>query len=413
MTHINPAYRTAPDMNENIRRNEMRLSAEPYAFPGMCRGGEYGWPGDFEGRALLAFLCHYQIGGRKIPALDQMMQTLPEHTNGYLFIGKIPDGKTVHEQQLSGHNWYLRAMVAHARAFGDPLSRKAAESTFAHLFLPALPFYDSYPLERTKKEGGVDGHISETQGGWLLSTDVGCAFMCVDGVARYYELTGDERAKKFLEKVIGVFLEADMVKRGFQTHTSLTCLRGTLCFYETTGEEKYLQAVIREFDRYLKYGMTLTYENFNWFGREDIWTEPCAVVDSLLLATRLYSLTGEDRYRVLARRIWFNGLQFCQRENGGAGTSKCVTKEQPVLSVNGYEATQCCTMRYAEGLLCAYKNRELLSWDPDAEIITEPDGRRYCDDRLIVRANGIERPIFSCNTYDKDEALSLRLEVLF
>ena len=85
-------------------------------------------------------------------------------------------------------------------------------------------------------------------------------------------------------KVIDIFLHADMVTRGFQTHTSLTCLRGILSFYETTRQKKYLQTVRREFDRYLRYGMTLTYENFNLFGREDTWTEPCSVVDSLLLA---------------------------------------------------------------------------------------------------------------------------------
>ncbi|MBQ6020429.1 MAG: hypothetical protein IJL26_09665 [Clostridia bacterium] len=409
----NPALWTAPDEDEAARKNELRLSAEPYAFPGVFRGGGYAWPGDFEGRALLAFLCHCRIGGRKIPALTQMMETLPEHANKFLFIGDAPDGKTVNEQQLSGHNWYLRAMVEHARIFGDPLSEKAAESTFEHLFLPALPFYDRYPLERGKRDGGVDGHINGEESGWLLSSDVGCAFMCADGVARYYALTGDTRAKVFLEKIFGVFLAADMVARGFQTHTSLTCLRGMLCFYESTGDKTYLQAVIREFDRYLEYGMTLTYENFNWFGREDTWTEPCAVVDSLLLAVRLYRLTGEDRYRTLARRIRFNGLLFCQRENGGAGTNKCVTKDQPVLQINGYEATQCCTMRFAEGLLCIRENRELFFWDADAEIVTEPDGRRFCDDRLLVRVDGETRPIFSCNTYGKEDALALRLETLF
>ncbi len=136
----NPALWTAPDEDEAVRKNELRLSAEPYAFPGVFRGGGYAWPGDFEGRALLAFLCHCRIGGRKIPALTQMMETLPEHANKFLFIGDAPDGKTVNEQQLSGHNWYLRAMVDHAQTFGDPLSKRQPRAPSSIFFCPRSPF---------------------------------------------------------------------------------------------------------------------------------------------------------------------------------------------------------------------------------------------------------------------------------
>ena len=406
------AHRYTPDGERNIEKSFQRLHEPPYDYAHVFLGNP-GWPGDREGRALLAFLCHYHISGRKIPCMEQMMRNLPARTNACLFFGDVPESGTANEQQLSGHNWYLRALTDYAQTFRDPLALKALKSTFENLYLPALPLYDAYPLERSSAGGGVDGFICGAAQGWALSSDVGCAFMCVDGIARYFSLTGDARAKAFLEKVIDVFLRADMVARGFQTHTSLTCLRGMLCFYETTQEEEYLHAVVREFDRYVRHGMTLTYENFNWFGREDTWTEPCAVVDSLLLATILYHITHEDRYRTLARRIWANGLQFCQRDNGGAGTSKCVTPRQPVLRISGYEAPQCCTMRYAEGLLCYHQNKDLFTYDPFAPIVTEPDGRRYSDDRLIVLSDGEERPVFSCNTVSKNEVGALRLAVLY
>ncbi len=395
----------------NIEKHFRRLLEPPYSYPEVFLGNP-GWPGDREGRALLAFLCHYRISDRKIPCMEKLVSELPERTNKYLFFGDVPAPGTVNEQQLSGHNWYMRALVKYYKLFGDPFTLRAIESTFEHLYLPALPLYDVYPLDRDSAGGGVDGHISVSSCGWALSTDVGCAFMCVDGVARYYELTKDERAREFLVKVIKIFLDADMVKRGFQTHTSLTCLRGILSFYETTGEEAYLEAVKRGFDRYIRHGMTLTYENFNWFGREDTWTEPCAVVDSLLLAVGLFRLTKEDGYRTLARRIWANGLQFCQRDNGGAGTNKCVTPLQPVLRISGYEAPQCCTMRYAEALLCFNENRGLFRYDADAPVAAEPDGRRYADDRLIVSFRGEDRPIFSCNTVPKEELGTLELTIL-
>ena len=345
--------------------------------------------------------------------MEQMLHDLPARTNPCLFFGDVSAGGNANEQQLSGHNWYLRALCDQANTFQDPLALRALKSTFENLYLPALPLYDDYPLERSSAEGGVEGNVCGEAHGWTLSTDVGCAFMCVDGVARYFALTRDDRARVFLEKVIDIFLHADMVTSGFQTHTSLTCLRGILSFYETTRQKKYLQAVRREFDRYLRYGMTLTYENFNWFGREDTWTESCAVVDSLLLAVNLHRLTGELRYRTLARRIWANGLQFCQRDNGGAGTNTCVTQKQPVLQISGYEASWCCTMRYAEALLCWHKNRELFTYEPFAPVVSEADGRRYSDDRLIVQTGGEIRPIFSCNTVPKETLETLELNVLF
>ena len=401
-----------PDGNRNIEKSFQRLNRAPYTYETVFDGNP-GWPGDREGRALLAFLCHYHISGQKISCMEQMMRELPARTNPCLFFGDVPAEGNADEQQLSGHNWYMRALCDYAATFQDPLALRALKSTFENLYLPALPLYDDYPLERSSAEGGVEGNICGKAHGWTLSTDVGCAFMCVDGVARYYALTGDERASVFLEKTIGIFLHADMVARGFQTHTSLTCLRGMLSFYETTRQEKYLRTVRREFDRYLRYGMTLTYENFNWFGREDTWTEPCAVVDSLLLAVELYKITGEQRYRTLARRIWANGLQFCQRDNGGVGTNKCVTEKQPVLRISGYEASQCCTMRYAEALLCWHKNRETFTFDPCSPVASEADGRRFSDDRLMVQAGGEVLPIFSCNTVPKENLETLALKVLF
>jgi hypothetical protein len=159
--------------------------------------------------------------------------------------------------------------------------------------------------------------------------------------------------------------------------------------------------------------MTLTYENFNWFGRKDTWTELCAVVDSFMLASELYTVTGNESYRTLARRIWFNGLQFCQRENGGAGPNTCVTKENNVLKISMYEAPFCCTMRYAEGLLNFYRYSNMLSHDPNADVVTDGYGRRFVDDVLLVKHNGEIKPIFSCSSLSKDEALNTELQIIF
>lgn len=396
---------------KNIELNFKRLNDSEYALENLFQPEDYNWPGDWEGRALLAFLCHYEINKNEVPHLRAFFDKLPEKTNEYCYFGKPFDGVTVDEQQLSGHNWYLRGLLKYADDFDSEKAMEIAKSTVENLYLPAVDWYSHYPLNREKSDGGVSGEVLYEIDGWKLSSDIGCAFMCVDGLAHYYAKTADARVLSFLERVLELFVSVDLVKYKLQTHTTLTCLRGILLLYRITGDEKYLNIVKEKFDFYLKNGMTLTYENFNWFGRFDTWTEPCAVVDSFILSTELYRITDNQEYKTLARRIWFNGLQFCQRENGGAGPNSCVTTEQPVLKILMYEAQFCCTMRYAEGLLEYSKNSELFTWNENASVITDGQGRSFVDDKLLVKLDGKMVPIFSCNTLSESEANAICLTV--
>lgn len=397
---------------KNIQLNRQRLQEKEYSFEHVFQSAGYEWPGDWEGRALLAFACHYEIDGTVLPCMHAMVEALPEKTNGKLYFGREFDGKVADEQQLSGHNWYLRGLLKYAEDFQSESAMRAAKSTVENLYLPVAGWYGHYPLEREESSGGVSGNTVGLRGGWKLSSDVGCAFMCVDGLAHYYAATGDERVRDFLTKAIGVFGQIDFVRYRFQTHTTLTCARGILEFSRATGDAAYFEIAEKVFQTYLQSGMTLTYENFNWFGRQDSWTEPCAVVDSFILATELYKITKREEYRTLARRIWFNGLQFCQRQNGGAGPNSCVTETQPVWKISMYEAPFCCTMRYAEGLLEYSRNSGLFGWNKNAEITADDFGRRFIDDRLLVEREGETVPAFPAYLYPKEQAQALRLKVL-
>lgn len=397
---------------KNIQLNFQRLNQEAYTINNLFQASDYEWPGDYEGRALLAFLCHYEIHKTEVPHLRNFFNLLKEKTNEHLYFGKIFDGGIVDEQQLSGHSWYLRGLLKYATIFNSKEAMNYAKSTVENLYLPTLNWYSHYPLDRESKAGDVCGFVTGEQDGWKLSSDVGCAFMCVDGLSHYYELTKDERVKDFLEKLIDIFFSIDLLKHKLQTHTTLSCLRGILLLYKTTGQEKYLQIVKEKFDIYLKHGMTLTYENYNWFSRKDTWTEPCAVVDSLILSIELYKITNEVNYKTLARRIWFNGLQFCQRSNGGAGPNTCVKEGQNVLKIALYEAPFCCTMRYAEGLLYYSKNQSLFAWNTNSSVIVDEYGRKFIDDKLLIEYNGKTTPIFSCNTIEEEQANKIELKII-
>lgn len=372
-------------IKNKTEKNFARLSEPLYQIENIFQRESYEWYGDWEGRALLAFVCQYLLTGKKIPCMDLMVALLPEKTNKYLYFGKPFDGKIADEQQLSGHNWYLRALIKYAQTFGNDDALKIAESTVEHLYLPLREKYKNYPINRrTETGGGVSGNACKIQNDWLLSTDIGCAFMPIDGLAHYYAATKDERTAELLKIMIDVFMRIDKAEIKMQTHAALSAARGIIEFFEAGGEEKYLQYAKDIFALYIGHGMTLNYENFNWFGRPDTWTEPCAIVDSMIVALKLFRLTNDLTYKTLARRIWFNGLQFCQRFNGGAGTNSCVTSENPVLKINSFEAPFCCTMRYAEGLLYAAENSEILAEDNGGEIFRDERGRVFMGDKLLA-----------------------------
>jgi hypothetical protein len=64
-----------------------RLHGEEYSLAHLFRPAEYGWPGDWEGRALLAFLCHLEMSGKTVPHLREFFDAIPEHTNEFGYFG--------------------------------------------------------------------------------------------------------------------------------------------------------------------------------------------------------------------------------------------------------------------------------------------------------------------------------------
>lgn len=106
--------------------------------------------------------------------------------------------------------------------------------------LPTADIYSSYPVDRTATdEGGVSGTELSTQVKWRLSTDVGCAFMSIDGLSHVYTVTKDARVKALPDETIGVYLGIGKPALSVQTHCTLTAARGMMRMYAATGELAY------------------------------------------------------------------------------------------------------------------------------------------------------------------------------
>lgn len=383
---------SASELNERIALNRKRFEDdEYYRIGGVFSPAEYDWPGDKEGRALLAFVCHFRMTGAKIACMDQMISALPGRLNEKGYMGEISE-EYILEQQLSGHSWLLRGLCEYHAQFHDEYSLSVIRSIVENLYLPTCGRYHTYPIERQADDkGGVSGTSVSALNGWMLSSDVGCAFMSIDGLSHAYEITKDPRIRGLLGEMIEVFVSIDVHALRAQTHCTLTAGRGLMRLYAVTGDMQYLKQAEAVFRQYTEGGgMTLSFQNLNWWGRPDTWTEPCAIVDSIMLGLELYKATGNEAYRTLAARAWHNGMATAQRSNGGAGTDTVVSAGSPwdYVASQMYEAYFCCSMRLAEGLRYVKDHADLLWAETTGSVSKNADGVYMDGDIVYAEVSG-------------------------
>ena len=343
------------ELYQRAMKNFDRLETDIYypenVFPAKHHPTSAGWPGDKEGRTILALVMEAKATHRTPKYLDEMIRILPEKLNDKGYLGAI-QGDTIDEQQLSGHGWLLRALCEYYLWKKDPKVKTYIEGIIKNLALPTARHHKEYPInpiERVAGTGGMSGSSANTEKGWKLSTDVGCDFIFMDGVVQAYGLFPSVALKLLIEEMMGRFLEMDLVGMKAQTHATLTGLRAVLRYSEITGRKELMPEVEKRYKLYRELAMTENYENFNWFERPE-WTEPCAIVDSYLLSVQLWQQTQNPKYMEDAQLIYYNAIGHTQRANGGFGCDNCPGPIDNFLSVKADEAFWCCTMRGGEGL---------------------------------------------------------------
>jgi len=328
-----------------------RLEGSEYRPENIFSMDQSGWPADWEGRTILAVTLISQLNKKEPVNLDSIIEELDRNLNEKGYLKEVILHNQFNEQQLSGHSWMLRGLIElyNWRKSDDIL--RMIKGMVENLFLPTRGFYGNYPIQKEdrtyhgEKAGEVFGH----KGNWFLSSDTGCVYIPIDGLSHAYELLGGVRILDLLEEMIENFLNINLTEIQAQTHATLSATRGILRTYGLTKSQKYLDAAIGLFDLYINEGMTATFANYNWFGRPQ-WTEPCAIIDSFIVANELFRYTGKPFYLDWAQKIWYNGVEHAQRENGGFGCDTCAGAAGETIANSVYEAYWCCTMRGGEGL---------------------------------------------------------------
>ena len=362
------------DIRARALGNFERLHGKEYSIPNVYRsdsnGGTYDWPGDHEGRAILALALLSQALSINSQSLDEIVARLPEHFNEKGYLGRVLPYGIMDEQQVSGHSWLLRGLCEYYLWKKSQNVLDSIDNIARNLILPAEAAYTTYPIEPSQRvfSGEASGSLTgDIFGGWYCSSDIGCAFIMLDGATAAYEVLHNPALTRVIDNAIDRFASADLVGTQFQTHATLSALRGILRYYRLTGKAGLIDMVRDRFDLYESEGMTENYANYNWFCRPE-WTEPCAIVDSFIVAEELWEATAEVRYLEDAHRIYFNGLGYAQVPNGGWGLDSCAGAKDEFIRKRTYEAWWCCTMRGGEGLARAIQ----YLFHNDADCVTLP-----------------------------------------
>lgn len=378
------------ELNIRINKNMDRLEETKYQpqniFLSEKESGS--WPGDTEGRTILGLVLDAQATHREPKYLKEIIELIPQNLNEYGYMGLVYPNK-MNEQQLSGNGWMLRGLCEYYEWKKDENVLPIISSIANNLFVKGKGYYSNYPIDpksRVENVGAESGSIQNEENAWMLSSDIGCVFIGMEGLIHAYKHLRTPEIKSVIEEMIDVFLKIDLVAIKAQTHASLTACRGLIRYAEITGEKKYIEEVEKRWHIYKEAGMTENHENYNWFDRYDTWTEPCAIVDSYLLAVQLWQHTNNPAYRNDAELIYYNGICHTQRYNGGFGCDNCPGNaiQGFYLKVSADEAHWCCTMRGGEGVSKAAQYAYFI--DNDTLIIPF-----YHESNISIPDNGMRK----------------------
>lgn len=358
------------ELRERIIRNFNRLEEEKYRPENVFLTEEQSgsWPGDTEGRTILGLVMDSRASGREPKYLKEIIAKIPSKLNERGYMGPIYEEK-MNEQQLSGNGWMLRGLCEYYEWTNDSTVLPYIKSISENLFVAGKGYYSVYPIDPNTRDRNVGGESGTTQvrgtDKWILSSDIGCLFIGMEGAIHAYKHLKTPQLKEVIDEMLVKLKEIDILKINAQTHATLTAARGLIRYYEITDDESYLVWAENIYKMYREHGMTEAHGNYNWFDRFDTWTEPCAIVDSYMLVVQLWMNTENPQYKEDAELIYYNALSHAQRNNGGFGTDNCpgIASYDDSLRPRSYEAHWCCTMRGGEGLGSAARYAAFVKGD--------------------------------------------------
>lgn len=350
---VSPRVEVSGELLDRLLRSFDRLEQQDYS-PDQCliRPDGDGWHGDYVGRTILALANLSRVTGRSPKHLAKILSGLPECLNEQGYLGPVPVDGVLSEQQFSGHGWLVSGLIVAGELTGDNSVSLIAQKIVENLFGQMNGRMRGYPVrpEDRLREGNPSGETIGQVDGWLVSSDIGCAFIALEGLVEAYALWPCTQWKTLIDEMLEAFVGIDLIAASMQLHASLTAARQFLQYYTLGGPSEALDVAQRVYALFRSEAMTENFANWNWFGRPT-HTEPCAIVDSLILSVELWRSTGDPSYLEDAHAIYYNAMGYAQKPHGGFGLENCIGADgQDWLFNKCYDVFWCCNMRGAVGL---------------------------------------------------------------
>jgi len=131
--------------------NFTRLEGPWYRPEEVFKADSHGWPGDWEGRVILALTLLEQSVHRTSAYLDQIISMLPAHFNEKGYLGPILPEGTFDAQHFGGQSWMLRGLTEYYLYKKDPGTLVMLEGLVRNFLLPAKGSYALYPIAPVRR----------------------------------------------------------------------------------------------------------------------------------------------------------------------------------------------------------------------------------------------------------------------
>lgn len=304
-------------MNEKTWENFVKV------FTADSDDWDKGWRGEYWGKMMRGACLTYQYNR------DQALYGVLENTVRNMLLTQRDDGRFStysREKQLNGWDVWGRKYVTTAMLHFYDICRD--EGLKASILIALCNHMDALIADVGSEENQVEITKTSAMWGGVASASI------LDSVIDLYRHTGKETYKEFASYIIstGGCVDANLIELALEdkiapyeypvvkAYELMSFFEGVLSYYEITGVEKYRQAVLNFVEAVNRTDITAigcsgcTHELFDHSSvmqvvySDGIMQETCVTVTWMRLLSKLFAMTGEEKYIARMEQSAYNAL---------------------------------------------------------------------------------------------------------
>ena len=193
--------------NGDLKMLQLFLEEEKYKPQNvfLTNKQSHWWPGDTEGRTILGLTLLSQATHRDAKHIDEIISLIPGKVNSMGYFGDVAESGIADEQQLSSHGWVLRGLCEYYEWKKDAATLELIRNIIYNLAYPTMGLHGGkYPIDsdaRSNEGSFIGERDSKLINNWILSTDIGCNFIFLDGLVHSYEILRENKLKQLTMKI--------------------------------------------------------------------------------------------------------------------------------------------------------------------------------------------------------------------